>query len=647
MRIRAFILSLAILLAILSLPKLTLAAGEFDASYDVNYDVQPNGETIVTEDVLLKNLTDKYYASSFSLIISASQIYDLAAFDAGGPLEVSQEMDFDKSQLEQSRNKTKLMVKFNQQLAGKGKEYKWTLKYKSKDFAQLQGSVYQVSIPKIIKTPELDRYNLSLSMPVNLGDPTTIIPEPASQSETNGKINFYFTKEQLLQSGILANFGSEQLFNFKLGYNLANKNILPSLVAIPLPPDTPYQQVTIDSIAPTPINVERDIDGNYLAYFKLDKLQSLQVKVSGLAKVFVDPQFDKEEYQIKPEMKSILLTPQRFWESDNPAIKQKLKEILPGEPLSVSKKARLIDNFVSSSLHYNQKRVESDDFERLGSYTALSNPDKALCQEFADLFIALARAAGIPARLVVGYAYSGNNELRPLSFQKNILHAWPEYYDPEQNGWVMIDPTWENTTGGVDYFSKFDLNHLVLAIRGYSSTTPTPASEVAVDFDKGEFVRLPKARATLNSPKEIYAGFPAGLSLRIENWGNSVLPADSFAISSSRTKLIFSPEGKVARSFQINTPAIPPFGHLDYSFGFGVDSYIANYDEKINFQFVDQQITKELDIKPFFTNKLLPWGVMALLLLMVSFYLGSVILFFKRHKVFFKVLEDNSSESKH
>jgi hypothetical protein len=63
------------------------------------------------------------------------------------------------------------------------------------------------------------------------------------------------------------------------------------------------------------------------------------------------------------------------------------------------------------------------------------------CDYYATSMIVLARAAGLPARLVVGYA-SGSYD--PASAQYVITeagaHSWPEIYFPEY-GWVEFEPT--------------------------------------------------------------------------------------------------------------------------------------------------------------------------------------------------------------
>ena len=111
----------------------------------------------------------------------------------------------------------------------------------------------------------------------------------------------------------------------------------------------------------------------------------------------------------------------------------------------------------------------------MGALSALNNPTSAVCLEFTDLFVALSRAAGIPAREIDGYAYTNNAHDRPLSLTEDVLHAWPEYYDFDKKAWIMVDPTWGNTTGGIDYFNALDFDHIAFVIKGENSGYPIPA----------------------------------------------------------------------------------------------------------------------------------------------------------------------------
>jgi transglutaminase-like putative cysteine protease len=61
-----------------------------------------------------------------------------------------------------------------------------------------------------------------------------------------------------------------------------------------------------------------------------------------------------------------------------------------------------------------------------------------VCQDFANLFITIARLLGIPARYVCGYIYTGApGNSRAAS---DATHAWVELYIPNI-GWKGFDPT--------------------------------------------------------------------------------------------------------------------------------------------------------------------------------------------------------------
>lgn len=63
---------------------------------------------------------------------------------------------------------------------------------------------------------------------------------------------------------------------------------------------------------------------------------------------------------------------------------------------------------------------------------------KGVCQDFANLFICLARLLGVPARYRMGYIYTGANYENKI--QSDASHAWVEIYIP-YIGWRGYDPT--------------------------------------------------------------------------------------------------------------------------------------------------------------------------------------------------------------
>lgn len=66
---------------------------------------------------------------------------------------------------------------------------------------------------------------------------------------------------------------------------------------------------------------------------------------------------------------------------------------------------------------------------------------RGYCDYFATAFVVLARAAGLPARFVAGYAPGvWNPESRSYIVTAARSHAWPEVYLPRV-GWVAFEPT--------------------------------------------------------------------------------------------------------------------------------------------------------------------------------------------------------------
>lgn len=118
---------------------------------------------------------------------------------------------------------------------------------------------------------------------------------------------------------------------------------------------------------------------------------------------------------------------------------------------------------------------------------------RGVCQDFANLFICLARLLGIPARYVCGYVYTGNAGTcngGSTQIQSDASHAWLQLYLPSV-GWKGFDPT-----NGV----LTSTNHIRVAYgRHYRDVTPTagtlysPAHEtMTVDV---QVVELPANQA--------------------------------------------------------------------------------------------------------------------------------------------------------
>lgn len=583
-------------------PKPSLAVSEFKTDYNVNYDVSADGSTQVTEKINLTNLTETYFASNFVLTIGSTSLSEITASDQGGTMEVSSQI---------KNNQTIVTLKFNEQITGINKTQTFTLKYKSNDFASKVGESWEVNLPRIHEGVDIETYNLNLSVPMSFGEPTSINPKPKSESDGLGKLVLTFNKDNLAGSGVSVNFGSNQAFDFNLKYNLNNSSFLPTVESISLPMNTNYQDVAIKKITPEPLNVTIDADGNYLAWYQLRQRSNQEITVEGSVKLYINP---KQEGRLTKSQISALTKSDKYWEKDNPSIKAVIAQIFKnGVPKTTREKARLIYRYVVSVLKFNP---DSSNQTRLGALTSLLNTDKAKAEEFTDLFITLARADSIPARELDGLSYSQNKMLRPLSLTAGMTHAWPEYYD-ENTGWVMVDPTWEQTSGGVNYFDKLDLNHFVVNIRGNSSTIPIPVENGEMKISQGEFNAAGKADVEIDVNSSIWAGLPGSFKVKVINNGTTVIPSDNLSINAGKINLL--------SSNIIPVVSIPPHGFAAFDVNFRTPFLTEGGSDEITILYQGQQYKKQVNITTFFLLSLLPYlfgSVFFLIFAMYVFILG-------------------------
>lgn len=484
-------------------------SGEFATSIRSRYRVHESGETEVSHEVRLTNLNPLLFVSEYTMTIAGADIKNIRALDDVGTLPVVRSS---------TRNTTTVLVNLESRPQfGIGKTKTLTILYTSSDIASVVGSVLEVNVPGIRDATSLSSSQVTVETPTAYGQPTRVTPNPGSTEKTDGWTSFAFTDTK--NEGISLIFGSFQLFSVQLSYTLTNSTDTPLRKSLTLIPDTSTQRVTIRTISPTPFRVTSDEDGNWLAEYELSPHRELRVNADLIVETFMNPTIP-----VTTGLPEKYLRAAPFWDVDDERIRSLAQSL---------KTPSAIFQYVATRLTYSFSRV-TEPPQRRGALEALKNPSDAICTEFTDLFIALARAAGIPARELNGYAYSQNPTLRPLSLTKDILHAWPEYWNAEVGRWISVDPTWTNTTGGVDYFSKLDVNHIVFAIHGSSSTDPLPAGFFKSDEGSGKSVFVapltakiarpePRVILELSSPNELPSYRSSTVLLRVRNQGSQAL----------------------------------------------------------------------------------------------------------------------------
>ncbi len=448
---KVVLVAFLLLTSVLSTPMSTVFAQE-DAGYTTNlnlvYEVDVLGKLSITQEYEITLLDPTIYINKYGFQTTVANIYDVTVESNGNNLEANIVTNEDGSTI---------AFEFPEYTVGEQKKLNFSVTYKTDDLAVVSGNILEVRIPKVNQPELYETVTTELRVPGMFGEPTRINTRPSLTRDDGGisVATFIDAVEQ-----ITAIYGSDQTFDVNLRYHLQNPTSGTALTQIALPPDTSWQRVHYTTIDPPPQDFKRDEDGNWIATYQL--AANTEQTVTALAQVQVSLQPNSTPI-IAPFPKHTAAD--EYWE---------VGDTLFGDLSQTYKTAQSINDYVVETLQYNNLRTGGA-VGRLGASQALANPTDAVCQEYTDVFVTMARAADIPARRITGYAYSQNQNLRPLSLEGDILHAWPEYFNYSENYWQPIDPTWQHTTNGVDYFSQFDVNHITFAINGTSSTKPYPA----------------------------------------------------------------------------------------------------------------------------------------------------------------------------
>jgi len=203
-----------------------------------------------------------------------------------------------------------------------------------------------------------------------------------------------------------------------------------------LPASLAPGQVLRDVQASMPHRVRSDAAGHQVLELSFERFPALGQKVVSLS-VTVEsaPCARKETLASRADW----LHPERFIESDAEQIRV-LAASLRREDATAT--ARAIYDWVKNNLVY-AGYVARD----LGALHALQER-LGDCTEYADLVVALARASGIPARMMGGYVVDRDSAPRPQEY-----HNWAELH--LDGAWRLVDAQKENWLAPHEHYIAF------------------------------------------------------------------------------------------------------------------------------------------------------------------------------------------------
>ncbi|MHA1556703.1 MAG: transglutaminase-like domain-containing protein, partial [Candidatus Heimdallarchaeota archaeon] len=250
--------------------------------------------------------------------------------------------------------------------------------------------------------------------------------------DINGKIitscYFYF------QAGLNAHVINRQhnpkwLLNYSLNVkNISEKPVgnFSAFIALPLT-ISPQQIVSNLQIHPSSLKIATDVEGNCWTHFSVNRMEAKESRLLSYSaevemKPLIIPQRISKITKTNPYERKFLLNylkPEPHIESDHPKIVEMAAKISNSNPLTFAKRAA---KQVQKTVKYE---IQPGEF---GAAFAIEKR-KGDCTEFAALFVALCRAAGIPARTNAGFALA----------QRWERHATAEFL--VQGRWIPIDLT--------------------------------------------------------------------------------------------------------------------------------------------------------------------------------------------------------------
>jgi len=570
-------------------------AKDFSSFYKTTYSLDESGTTYITQEISLVNHSADYYVSEYTLSILGSKIDKIEAFDHIGPLEIK------TSRIDEN---TLINLRFNEKVVGKEKMLSFIIKYQSTDLAKKEGNLWQISIPKLAEQENIDEYQLLIKVPLSMGKIAFVNPNPRNLTQENNFSQLRFEKNDLINFGVFITVGPYQTFNFKMNYVLENQSSSPAIEKIPFPPDTDYQTVFYQSVKPEPENVEEDADGNWIASYLLSPNEKISVLVEGQVNIFSRSKIPKENQN--PGVEYLQAT--KYWPVENSKIREIAQKL---------KTPKNIYRFVVETLSYDYESVKKG-VVRKGALSTLEKPSKSVCSDFTDLFISLARAAGIPAKELAGFAFTDNPRFSKIAEESDLLHSWPEFFDKEKGQWIPVDPTWENTSGGLDFFNKFDMSHFVFVIHGQSDVYPLSPGSYREEKYEGKQVFVTIGKEDPQAKKKIFSLTKVSpetiLTMKNNRIEMDFVNESGFVVYNEN---VLAQASSKANSSSWQFPKILPFGRTKIYTTIKPPELLKDYVLEIPFLFDEQKILVNLAVVSLSFRLILVIGLLFIIILII------------------------------
>lgn len=184
--------------------------------------------------------------------------------------------------------------------------------------------------------------------------------------------------------------------------------------------ETPTQRV-ITVFSSHPYSVERDEHGNRIFHYTFDNLPPYASRVVSITAELL---MRERPLPSTTTGNAVYLLEEPLIEVDDPRIRHLAQSLKAGSSRATAEK---IFRWMSANIRY-AGYVKNNRGARQALQTQQGD-----CTEMMALFVALCRAAGVPARGIAGYHCPNSTVLDPAQY-----HNWAEFY--AEGRWRLCDP---------------------------------------------------------------------------------------------------------------------------------------------------------------------------------------------------------------
>ncbi|MCW2811578.1 MAG: hypothetical protein JWP61_2036, partial [Friedmanniella sp.] len=154
---------------------------------------------------------------------------------------------------------------------------------------------------------------------------------------------------------------------------------------------------------------------------------------------------------------------------------EKTRSVIKGTRTPAEQAAAIQAYLRSGEFTYSTERLPGNGYQALENFLTVDR--RGYCEQFASAMAMMARVAGIPSRVSVGFLPGRRNgDTWEVSIRD--MHAWPELYFANY-GWVRYEPTPASLTGSAPSWTLQDQSQPQASESAAPSTAPSSAQPSA------------------------------------------------------------------------------------------------------------------------------------------------------------------------